>query len=172
MAPDLLKMVYCLRCLGAPSSGLCFSCLLITTCQNPWSTQTPGYLILTVYFIGTFWQVKTQPSLIQEDLSALETVKWTSTSRQNYIHGHILEVVDSSKCLGVTISEDLTWRRHVESTVNKANKTLGFIQRNLGDCTVAVKSAACTRGYEQQIVKKEEIRLGFQGGKAPRAKWI
>ena len=80
-------------------------------------------------------------------------------------------MVDSSKCLGVTISEDLTWRKHVESTVNKANKTLGFIQRNLGDCTVAVKSAACTRGYEQQTVKKEEIRLGFQGGKAPCAKW-
>ena len=63
--------------------------------------------------------------------------------KTNYhIHGHTLEVVDSSKNLGVTISEDLTWKKHIDNTVNKANKTLGFIRRNLGDCTAPVKAAA------------------------------
>ena len=60
------------------------------------------------------------------------------------IHGHTLEVVDSSKYLGVTISEDLTWRKHIDDTVNKANKTLGFVRRNLSDCSAPVKSAAYT----------------------------
>ena len=50
-----------------------------------------------------------------------------------------LEVVDSSKYLGVTISEDLTWKKHIDNTVNTANITLGFI---LGDCTAPVKAAA------------------------------
>ena len=62
--------------------------------------------------------------------------------QQYHIHGHTLEVVDSSKYLGVTISEDLTWKKHIDNTVNKANKTLGFIRRNLGDCTAPVKAAA------------------------------
>ena len=62
--------------------------------------------------------------------------------KTNYhIHGHTLEVVDSRKYLGVTISEDLTWKKHIDNTVNKANKTLSFIQRNLGDCTAPVKAA-------------------------------
>ena len=57
-----------------------------------------------------------------------------------YIHGNRLEVVESSKNLGVTINEALTWRKHIENTVNKASKTLGFVQRNLS--TFRVKSAA------------------------------
>ena len=62
--------------------------------------------------------------------------------KTNYhIHGHTLEVVDSIKYLGVSISEDLIWKIHID-TVNKANKTLGFIRRNLGDCTASVKAAA------------------------------
>ena len=63
----------------------------------------------------------------------------------NYqIHGHTLEVVDSSKYLGVTISEDLTWRKHIDDTVNKANKTLGFVRRNLSACSASVNTAAYT----------------------------
>ena len=50
--------------------------------------------------------------------------------------------MDSSKYLGDTISEDLNWRKHIDDTVNKANKTLGFVRRNLSDCSVPVKSAA------------------------------
>ena len=35
-------------------------------------------------------------------------------------------------------------KKHTDNTVNKANKTLGFIRRNLGDYTAPVKSAAYT----------------------------
>ena len=56
------------------------------------------------------------------------------------LHGHTLEVVD----LGVTISEDLTWRKHIEDTATKANKTLGFVRRNLSTCTSQVRSVAYT----------------------------
>jgi hypothetical protein len=46
------------------------------------------------------------------------------------------------KC--VTISNNLTWDRHIDNTIGKGNKTLGFIRRNLKDCTKPVKSAAYT----------------------------
>jgi hypothetical protein len=44
--------------------------------------------------------------------------------------------VEASKYLGVTINNNLS--------LAKGNKTLGFIRRNLKDCTKPVKSAAYT----------------------------
>ena len=71
--------------------------------------------------------------------------KQTSTDQyQLQIHGHTLEVVASRGYLGVTISKDLTWRKQIDDTVNKANKTLGFVRLNLCDCSAPVKSAAYT----------------------------
>ena len=61
----------------------------------------------------------------------------------NYtIHGHSLDVVDSSKYLGVTISKDLRWDNHINNVTAKANKTLGFIRRNLRGCKTSARSAA------------------------------
>ena len=87
------------------------------------------------------WQMKFHPDKC--------TVTRISTNRKQFlktnyqIHGRTLEVVDSSKYmyLGATISEDLAWKKHIDNTVNKANRTLGFIRRNLGDCTAPVKAA-------------------------------
>jgi len=46
--------------------------------------------------------------------------------------------------VGVTININLSWDRHIDNIVGKGNKTLGFIRRNLKDCTKPVKSAAYT----------------------------
>ena len=67
------------------------------------------------------------------------------TIKQDYtIHNHILEVVEESKYLGVTISKDLTWKAHINNITNKANKTLGFIKRNIHGCTQKVKQQTFT----------------------------
>ena len=60
------------------------------------------------------------------------------------LHGHTLDTVDASKYLGVTISNNLTWDRHIDNTIGKGNKTLGFIRRNLKDSTKPLKSTAYT----------------------------
>ena len=60
------------------------------------------------------------------------------------LHGHTLEVETTSKYLGVNISEDLSWKHHTEVTANKANKTVGFLRRNLRDCSKKVRNAAYT----------------------------
>ena len=47
------------------------------------------------------------------------------------LHGHTLENVKSTKYLGVNIQNDLKWDGHIDSICNKANRTLGFLRRNL-----------------------------------------
>jgi hypothetical protein len=41
--------------------------------------------------------------------------------------------------MGVTISDDLKWESHINNICGKANKTLGFLRRNLK----IVKAQAC-----------------------------
>ena len=108
---------------------------------------------------------QTDSNDLQKDLSALEeweskwqmsfhpakcTVICISTNRCNvldthyFLHGHKLEVVDSNKYLGVTLSEDLIWRKHVEATSSKASRTLGFLRHTFRDCNKSVREQTYT----------------------------
>ena len=60
------------------------------------------------------------------------------------LHGHTLEVTEDSKYLGVTISEDLNWDKHIHQVAGKGNKTLGFLRSYFKDCTIPAKRAAYT----------------------------
>lgn len=102
----------------------------------------------------------TDRELLQRDLSALEL--WEEAWQMSFnptkcvvlrisskkkkarqttyqLHGHTLEVVDASKYLGVALTDDLSWDQHIQNTVGKANRTIGFLRRNLRDCTRPVK---------------------------------
>jgi len=54
-----------------------------------------------------------------------------------------LKLVKEHKYLGVWINESLSWRKHISYTCNKANRTLGFPQRNLRTCPIHLKAQAC-----------------------------
>ena len=58
------------------------------------------------------------------------------------LEGTVLENVDSIKYLGVTITNDLKWNTHINNICTKANRTLGFLRRNLFSCPQDVKEAA------------------------------
>ena len=47
------------------------------------------------------------------------------------LEGTVLENVDRIKYLGVTITNDLRWNTHVGNICTKANRTLGFLRRNI-----------------------------------------
>ena len=47
------------------------------------------------------------------------------------LQGETLEVVTCTRYLGVDISSDLSWKYHISRITNNANKSLGFIRRNL-----------------------------------------
>ena len=55
------------------------------------------------------------------------------------LEGTDLESVESIKYLGVTITSDLRWNTHVSNVCTKANRTLGFLRRNLYSCPQEVK---------------------------------
>ena len=48
-----------------------------------------------------------------------------------YLHGQRLENATHTKYLGVTMSNNMKWNEHIKNTSSKANKTLGFLKRNL-----------------------------------------
>jgi hypothetical protein len=97
--------------------------------------------------------------VLQEDLKKLEKwqEKWKmsfnpskcSTMRISYkkdpptstftFCGQELEQVESHPYLGVEIDNKMTWSTHIKNTINKANRTLGFLRRNLWFCTREVK---------------------------------
>ena len=58
------------------------------------------------------------------------------------LEGTVLENVESIKYLGITITSDLKWNTHVSNICTKANRTLGFLRRNLTACPQDVKESA------------------------------
>ena len=55
---------------------------------------------------------------------------------------HPLEQVDSNPYLGVQLSDDLKWGKHINKVTKKANSTLGFLRRNLKSCPQTLKETA------------------------------
>jgi hypothetical protein len=67
------------------------------------------------------------------------------TAEFNYtLHNHIQEVTKDSKYLGVTFSSDLSRTSHINNISAKANRTIGFLRRNIHSCPKEVKAAAYT----------------------------
>ena len=63
------------------------------------------------------------------------TRKRIKTIHASYtLEGTDLENVESIKYLGVTITNDLRWNTHESNVCTKANRTLGFLRRNLDSC--------------------------------------
>ena len=100
--------------------------------------------------------------LLQEDLKSLE--KWEETwkmefnpskcfslnvtrkrnklTRKYTLRGSVLQNVDRTEYLGVTIQSDLRWNSHIDKIVNKANRNLGMIRRNIKtNCSKAKERA-------------------------------
>jgi hypothetical protein len=61
---------------------------------------------------------------------------------QYNLHGHILESVNIAKYLGCQITSDLRWSDHINNICGKANRTLGFLRRNLNVGSTSVKENA------------------------------
>ena len=55
------------------------------------------------------------------------------------LEGSVLENIESIKYLGVTITSDLKWNTHNRSVCTNANRTLGFLRRNLFSCPKILK---------------------------------
>ena len=69
-------------------------------------------------------------------------VSWTRDPKIfNYsLTGQVLEEVMDAKYLGVTLSNDLEWSKHIATMTNKANSKLSFLRRNLKGCPEKLNS--------------------------------
>ena len=70
------------------------------------------------------------------------TRKKEPASMDYYIDGRKLSPVINHPYVGVMLSNDLKWNSHVNSIVPKANRSLGFVKRNLYPCTETIKRSA------------------------------
>ena len=58
------------------------------------------------------------------------------------LHGQSLESVSSTKYQGCRFTSDLRWNDHVNNICNMANRTIGFLKRNLNIGSTKVKENA------------------------------
>ena len=105
---------------------------------------------------------KADAQILQQDLQKLE--RWESTCMMEFhskkcqiisisrkrnpttyqytLHGHELEHVQVIKHLGTSISHNLKWDQHADNIVAKANRTQGFLRRNLNIGNIEAKQQA------------------------------
>ena len=90
----------------------------------------------------TKWQLQFHPEKCT--LTRISTNLRPKRKTSYSLHGNRLEAKDSSKYLGVTISQDLSWKPHIDATAGKDQRTLGFIRRYLRECSTEVRKTAYT----------------------------
>ena len=86
------------------------------------------------------WGMRFQP--VKCNMMQLTNKRMNKIEASYTLEGTVLENVDSTKYLGVTITNDLKWNTHINNICTKANRTLGFLRRNLFACPQDVKEAA------------------------------
>ena len=69
-----------------------------------------------------------------------------------FLHQQPLEKVNSAKYLGVEITSDLHWGKHINSISSKANQTSAFIYRNLRGCPDSVQ-AHCYKSLARPVLE-------------------
>ena len=85
------------------------------------------------------WDMEFNPSKCQV---VLVTTATKAINTVYTLHGQILEVVTSAKYLGVDISSGLSWNSHINRITGNANRTLGYIRRNIKSKNKKVRETA------------------------------
>ena len=86
------------------------------------------------------WQDKWQLGFNAQNCHVMPITHTRTPFLQQYkLNGVILEEKKSHTYLGVDLCKDLTWNTHVDRICSKANRTIGFLQRNLHVCPTHIK---------------------------------
>ena len=94
-------------------------------------------------FLLTRWEKLWQLKLNVRKCYAMSiSHKKVSLTFSYSINGCVLKRVKNYPYLGVTISDNLFWSRHIHKVICKLNRTLGLLRRNLWNCKSEVKETA------------------------------
>ena len=89
------------------------------------------------------WEEKWKMAFHPDKCSVLRITRKQQPLIHDYtLHGQILKSVTSVKYLGCTINNHLDWGEHTSNICSKANKTLGFLRRNLHIGSTKIKEQA------------------------------
>lgn len=89
------------------------------------------------------WETRWRMEFNSGKCEVLTVTKKRNPHIQDYLlHGQALRRVKTTKYLGVTISSDLNWNSHINSITTSANRTLGFVKRNIASRSQAVRTLA------------------------------
>ena len=103
-----------------------------TMCHNVIKNKTDQTVLQRDLDALSIWEKQWSMDFHPQKCSTISASRKSTKSIPSYtLHGHTIENVDSTKYLGVTIQENLSWNGHISSMCKKANKTLGFLRRNL-----------------------------------------
>ena len=91
------------------------------------------------------WESQWQMSFHPDKCKVMNVTRSRTPKESIYnIRGQALETVTSAPYLGVTIDNKLTWTEHIDKLCKKANRTLGFLKRNLKTKNQDIKKGAYT----------------------------
>ncbi|MCG7865188.1 MAG: hypothetical protein JAY74_02330 [Candidatus Thiodiazotropha taylori] len=68
-----------------------------------------------------------------------------------FMHDQELESAETAKYLGVNISKDLSWNKHINNIVASANRTLGFVKRNIQTKNKEIRTLAYNSLVRPQV---------------------
>ena len=107
-------------------------------------------------------------SLIQVSARSFEQQEQERLSQPSIPYMAKHEVVPSARYFGVDIASDLSWKPHIARITNSANKSLGFLQRNLKAKSpeireIAYKASVCPQLEYAAPVWDPHIQEDIQG---------
>ena len=79
-----------------------------------------------------YWGMRFQ--LVKCNMMQLTNKRSSKIQTKYTLEGTVLENIEIIKYIGVTITNDLKWNTHISNVCTKANRTLGFLRRNLYSC--------------------------------------
>ena len=85
------------------------------------------------------WGMRFQP--VKCNIMQIKRKRIKKINASYYLEGAVLDNVEDIKYLGITITNNLKWNTHVSNICTKANRTLGFLRRNLSACPQDVKES-------------------------------
>ena len=70
------------------------------------------------------------------------TLRHNTTEAHYHLGGTQLSSVSDYPYLGVTFSSDMSWKKHIDKSTNKANRMLGLLRRNLRNSSQKIREQA------------------------------
>ncbi|KAI8479428.1 hypothetical protein Bbelb_428470 [Branchiostoma belcheri] len=89
------------------------------------------------------WEGRWKMSFHPQKCSIVHMTRKKKTLERAYeLHGHKLQTEPNVKYLGVTLTKDLKWSLHISNISSRANRSLGFVRRNIKINSKSIKEAA------------------------------